>query len=92
MKHLHFGSLWLRHPIISRFIVNIRSRRRVPQPIRQMCRPCARRVHSPDLKGQTGIYLDGKRPERAKAQAYDTAARERLRTLSIRLTNLPAGE
>jgi hypothetical protein len=47
---------------------------------------------SPDLKGQTGIYLDGKRPERASAQAYDTAALERLRMLSIRLTNLPAGE
>lgn len=47
---------------------------------------------SPDLEGQAGIYLDGKRPERANAQAYDTAARERLRTLSIRLTNLPAGE
>jgi len=47
---------------------------------------------SPDLKGQTGIYLDGKRPERANAQAYDTAALERLRTLSIHLTNLSAGE
>jgi len=46
----------------------------------------------PDLEGQTGIYLDGKRPERANTQAYDTAARERLRALSIRLTNLSAGE
>jgi NAD(P)-dependent dehydrogenase (short-subunit alcohol dehydrogenase family) len=47
---------------------------------------------SPDLEGQTGIYFDGKRPERANAQAYDTAALERLRMLSVRLTNLPAGE
>ncbi|MBO0858838.1 MAG: SDR family NAD(P)-dependent oxidoreductase [Chloracidobacterium sp.] len=30
---------------------------------------------SPDLKGQTGIYLDGKRPEWANSQAYDPAAR-----------------
>jgi NAD(P)-dependent dehydrogenase (short-subunit alcohol dehydrogenase family) len=43
-------------------------------------------------EGQTGIYFDGKRPERANAQAYDTAARERLRTLSLRLTNLSSGE
>jgi NAD(P)-dependent dehydrogenase (short-subunit alcohol dehydrogenase family) len=40
---------------------------------------------SPDLGGQTGIYFDCKRPERANAQAYDTAARERLRTWSRRL-------
>jgi NAD(P)-dependent dehydrogenase (short-subunit alcohol dehydrogenase family) len=43
---------------------------------------------SPDLEGKTGIYFDGKRPERANAQAYDDAARERLRELSMRLTNL----
>jgi NAD(P)-dependent dehydrogenase (short-subunit alcohol dehydrogenase family) len=45
---------------------------------------------SPELEGKTGIYFDGKRPERANAQAYDDAARERLRELSMRLTNLSA--
>jgi NAD(P)-dependent dehydrogenase (short-subunit alcohol dehydrogenase family) len=43
---------------------------------------------SPDLEGQTGIYFDGKRPDRAETQAHDAAARERLRALSFRLANL----
>jgi NAD(P)-dependent dehydrogenase (short-subunit alcohol dehydrogenase family) len=43
---------------------------------------------SPDLEGRTGLYFDGKRPARAAAQAYDERARERLRTLSERLTGL----
>jgi hypothetical protein len=47
---------------------------------------------SPDLEGRTGIYFDGKRPERANAQAYDAIARERLRALSLRLANLSPGE
>src|SRR5262249_2629184 len=47
---------------------------------------------SPGLEGQTGIYFDGKRPERANAQAYDAAARQRLRALSLLLTNLSPGE
>jgi NAD(P)-dependent dehydrogenase (short-subunit alcohol dehydrogenase family) len=41
---------------------------------------------SPDLEGKTGIYFNGKRPEQANAQAYDDAARERLRELSMRQT------
>jgi NAD(P)-dependent dehydrogenase (short-subunit alcohol dehydrogenase family) len=45
---------------------------------------------SPELEGKTGIYFDGKRPARANDQAYDDAARERLRELSMRLTNLSA--
>ena len=45
---------------------------------------------SPDLEGQTGLYFDGKRPGRANTQAYDDAARESLRELSLRLTNLSA--
>jgi len=47
---------------------------------------------SPDLEGRTGVYFDGKRPERANAQAYDAEARRRLRALSLRLTNLSPGE
>jgi NAD(P)-dependent dehydrogenase (short-subunit alcohol dehydrogenase family) len=45
---------------------------------------------SPDLEGKTGIYFNGKRPEQANAQAYDDAARERLRELSMHLTKLSA--
>jgi hypothetical protein len=44
------------------------------------------------LEGRTGIYFDGKRPVRTNAQAYDVIARERLRTLSLRLANLSPGE
>jgi NAD(P)-dependent dehydrogenase (short-subunit alcohol dehydrogenase family) len=47
---------------------------------------------SPDLEWQTGIYFDGKRPNLAETQAYDADAREHLRTLSLRLTNLTPGE
>jgi NAD(P)-dependent dehydrogenase (short-subunit alcohol dehydrogenase family) len=46
---------------------------------------------SPVLEWQTGLYFDGKRPERAHAQAYDAASRRRLRDLSLRLTNLSPG-
>ena len=34
----------------------------------------------------SGQFFDGKTPARANAQAYDEAAREKLRTLSVRLT------
>ncbi len=47
---------------------------------------------SPGLEWQTGIYFDGKQPDRANAQAYDAAARRRLRALSLSLTNLSPGE
>ena len=40
------------------------------------------------LEGHTGLYYDGLRPSRAAAQAYDAAARQRLRTLSQSLTGL----
>ena len=43
---------------------------------------------SPDLEGVSGRYFDGQREARAKDQAYDTAARERLWTLSERLCGL----
>jgi NAD(P)-dependent dehydrogenase (short-subunit alcohol dehydrogenase family) len=45
---------------------------------------------SSELEGKTGIYFDGARPGRANTQAYDEYARERLRELSLRLTNLSA--
>src|SRR3974390_1978066 len=40
------------------------------------------------LAGQTGLYFDGKRQARANPQAYDAAARKKLRELSERLTGL----
>jgi NAD(P)-dependent dehydrogenase (short-subunit alcohol dehydrogenase family) len=43
-------------------------------------------VSTPDLAG--GQYFNGLRPTRANAQAYDEAAREKLRTLSNRLTGI----
>jgi NAD(P)-dependent dehydrogenase (short-subunit alcohol dehydrogenase family) len=45
-------------------------------------------ARSGEMAGRTGLYFDGLRESRANAQAYDTAARERLRTLSLALTGL----
>jgi NAD(P)-dependent dehydrogenase (short-subunit alcohol dehydrogenase family)/cyclophilin family peptidyl-prolyl cis-trans isomerase len=39
-----------------------------------------------------GGYFSGLRPARANAQAYDEAVREKLRTLSYKLTGAPGGE
>jgi NAD(P)-dependent dehydrogenase (short-subunit alcohol dehydrogenase family) len=43
---------------------------------------------SPELEGVSGRYFDGKREARAKAQAYDREARERLWALSEELVGL----
>jgi uncharacterized protein YjlB len=43
---------------------------------------------SPDFQVQTGLYLNGKQPDRAHAQAYDAEARRRLAALSLQLTGL----
>lgn len=40
---------------------------------------------SPDLEGRSGLYFDGQKESRADAQAYDTKARQQLRTLSLDL-------
>jgi NAD(P)-dependent dehydrogenase (short-subunit alcohol dehydrogenase family) len=45
---------------------------------------------SQQLAGKSGLFYDGLREARANAQAYDAAARERLRTLSLKLVGLPA--
>jgi NAD(P)-dependent dehydrogenase (short-subunit alcohol dehydrogenase family) len=47
---------------------------------------------SPQVEGRTGLYFEGQRPARAEAQAYDEAARERLRALSFRLTGLSGSD
>jgi NAD(P)-dependent dehydrogenase (short-subunit alcohol dehydrogenase family) len=46
-------------------------------------------IVSPDLAGKTGLYFNGLLPHRADGQAYDTAVRGRLRTLSFQLAGLP---
>jgi len=43
-----------------------------------------------ELEGKTGLYFDGLRASRANPQAYNEAARARLRTLSLELTGLAA--
>ena len=43
---------------------------------------------SPKTEGETGVFYNGLHPARANAQAYDAAARERLRVLSRKLTGL----
>ena len=47
-----------------------------------------RLVVSPDLEGVSGRYFDGQREARAKDQAYDRRARDRLWTLSEELCGL----
>ncbi len=47
-----------------------------------------RLVIDPTLEGITGRYYNGQREARADPQAYDPAARSRLRTLSDQLTGL----
>ena len=43
---------------------------------------------SPALVGRSGLYFNGLDEAKANAQAYDTSAREQLRTLSFELTGL----
>jgi NAD(P)-dependent dehydrogenase (short-subunit alcohol dehydrogenase family) len=43
---------------------------------------------SPDLEGRTGLYFNRQREARADPQAYDADARQQLRALSLRLTDL----
>ena len=49
-------------------------------------------VLSPAFEGRGGLFLDRLRETRANAQAYDAAARDKLRALSRRLTGLDAEE
>jgi NAD(P)-dependent dehydrogenase (short-subunit alcohol dehydrogenase family) len=47
---------------------------------------------APELDGRSGLYFDRMRETRAQPQAYDVAARRRLRTLSLELTGLAAAQ
>jgi NAD(P)-dependent dehydrogenase (short-subunit alcohol dehydrogenase family) len=42
-----------------------------------------------DMAGKSGLFFNGMREAQANSQAYDAAARERLRNLSLELTGLP---
>jgi len=43
---------------------------------------------SPALEGKSGLYFNVLRETRADPQAYDAAARARLKALSLKLTGL----
>ena len=43
-----------------------------------------------DMEGKTGLFFNGMQPSKANPQAYDGAARQRLRALSLQLSGLPA--
>jgi NAD(P)-dependent dehydrogenase (short-subunit alcohol dehydrogenase family) len=43
-----------------------------------------------DMAGKTGLFYNGMQPSKANAQAYDGAARARLRALSLQLAGLRA--
>jgi NAD(P)-dependent dehydrogenase (short-subunit alcohol dehydrogenase family) len=47
-------------------------------------------VTGDDMAGRSGLFFNGLQEARANPQAYDAAARRRLRTLSLELTGLPA--
>jgi hypothetical protein len=44
-----------------------------------------------DMAGNTGLFFNGMQQAQANPQAYDAAARRRLRALSFALTGLSAG-
>jgi NAD(P)-dependent dehydrogenase (short-subunit alcohol dehydrogenase family) len=43
-----------------------------------------------DMAGKSGLFFNGMQQAQANAQAYDAAARQQLRALSLKLTGLPA--
>jgi hypothetical protein len=47
-------------------------------------------VQGDDVAGKSGLFFNGLQQAKANPQAYDAAARSRLRTLSFELTGLPA--
>ncbi|CAN7239008.1 SDR family NAD(P)-dependent oxidoreductase [Bradyrhizobium sp. LjRoot220] len=49
-----------------------------------------RLVTGEDVAGKSGLFFNGMQEAKANPQAYDAAARQRLRTLSLELTGLPA--
>ena len=48
-------------------------------------------VTGDDVAGKSGLFFNGMNEAKANPQAYDVAARQRLRALSLELTGLAAG-
>ncbi len=48
-----------------------------------------RLVTGDDVAGKSGLFFNGLQEAKANPQAYDAAARQRLRALSLELTGLP---
>jgi NAD(P)-dependent dehydrogenase (short-subunit alcohol dehydrogenase family) len=46
-------------------------------------------VTGDDVAGKSGLFFNGMQETKANPQAYDAAARQRLRMLSLELTGLP---
>ena len=46
-------------------------------------------VTGDDVAGKSGLFFNGMQETKVNPQAYDAAARQRLRTLSLELTGLP---
>src|SRR4029077_6666685 len=47
-------------------------------------------VSGDDVANKSGLFFNGMREAKTNPQAYDAAARKRLRTLSLELAGLPA--
>jgi hypothetical protein len=47
-------------------------------------------ISGDDVAGKSGLFFNGMNEMKANPQAYDAAARKRLRELSFELTGLPA--
>ena len=59
-------------------------------PVEEGVEATCRLAISPDVEGQSGVFYNQQSPARANDQAYDEAARRRLRDLSLRLCGLAA--
>ena len=46
-------------------------------------------VAGDDVAGKSGLFFNGMNEAKANPQAYDTAARKRLRELSLKLAGIP---
>jgi len=59
-------------------------------PVEEGVEAVYRLAVSPEVEGQTGVFFNQQTLAQAKPQAYDQAARRRLRDLSLKLSGLPA--
>jgi NAD(P)-dependent dehydrogenase (short-subunit alcohol dehydrogenase family) len=77
------------HPATFMNTTMVRQAGRTPaSKVEEGAEAIVRLAASPELEGKTGLFFSGLREARADAQAYDPAARAKLRELSLRLTAL----